>query len=633
MKNDLIFLIPETSHNETSLKSIINNHPEIRFISLVGIDLAGNDTDERIPIKAFLNDLDTFLNGVAAQTDGSSVTLPGIASLNNAKIDMMCDLNCNWYIDYNYENIDPICNKPIGTLRIPCFLYHNGNPVDSRHILKRSIDYFKSTILSLLSKNPNSLSSHGISFEDIEDINVTSATELEFWVKTPNDEAELEELSTSQVLHEQYWTRTKGSVRTALEQSLMLMDSYGLEPEMGHKEVGGVKAKIDDLGNLTHIMEQMEIDWRFSTPIQAADNELLVRNIVRETFRQNGLDVTFLAKPIDGVAGSGEHIHVGICLKLKNGKLINLFASNKNHFLSSIGYGSLMGILKNYEIINPFISSTNDSLKRLKPGFEAPICITTSLGVTIEVPSRNRTILIALIRDIINPMATRFELRSPNPHTNTYIAISVLYMSMIDGIKYALENNKDEDDLLAELSKSPGEPSIYLEKERAYRTEEDVFDFFCEDERIKYFGKAPATVYENLKAFEMYPDKLDVLKMGNVFNDSIINSFKISVIERWVTEIKNRIINSYMDEIRSYKMLHSLDKALDLDVTNWMNVNELRHYIMKDSYSNRCLFTKIKKSIIDKNYSSVSDFQLELEDKMNLLRTLYTNYRRNLLDV
>ena len=177
------------------------------------------------------------------------------------------------------------------------------------------------------------------------------------------------------------------------------------------------------------------------------------------------------------------------------------------------------------------------------------------------------------------------------------------------------------------------EPSIYLEKERAYRTEEDVFDFFCEDERIKYFGKAPATVYENLKAFEMYPDKLDVLKMGNVFNDSIINSFKISVIERWVTEIKNRIINSYMDEIRSYKMLHSLDKALDLDVTNWMNVNELRHYIMKDSYSNRCLFTKIKKSIIDKNYSSVSDFQLELEDKMNLLRTLYTNYRRNLLDV
>lgn len=633
MNNDLIFLIPETSHNETSLKSIISKHPEIRFISLVGIDLAGNDTDERIPIKAFLNDLDTFLNGVAAQTDGSSVTLPGIASLNNAKIDMMCDLNCNWYIDYNYENIDPFCNKPVGTLRIPCFLYHNGNPVDSRHILKRSIDYFKNTILSLLSKNPTSLSSYGISFEDIQDINVTSATELEFWVKTPNDEAELEELSTSQVLHEQYWTRTKGSVRTALEQSLMLMDSYGLEPEMGHKEVGGVKAKIDDLGNLTHIMEQMEIDWRFSNPIQAADNELLVRNIVRETFRQNGLDVTFLAKPIDGVAGSGEHIHVGISLKLKNGKLINLFASNKDHFLSSIGYGSLMGILKNYEIINPFISSTNDSLKRLKPGFEAPVCIATSLGVTIEIPSRNRTILIALIRDLMNPMATRFELRSPNPHTNTYIAISVLYMSMIDGIKYALESNKNEDDLLDELSKSPGEPSMYLEKERAYRTEEDVFEFFCEEERTKYFGKAPATVYENLKAFELYQDKIEVLKKGNVFNDSIINSFKISVIERWVTEIKNRIINNYMDEIRSYKMLHSLDKALDLDVTNWMTINELRHYLMKDSYSHKCLFTKIKESIVDKNYSSVSDLQLELEEKMNILRNLYTAYRKNLLDI
>ena len=54
----------------------------------------------------------------------------------------------------------------------------------------------------------------------------------------------LEELSTSQVLHEQYWTRTKGKVRTALEETLLLMEDYGFEPEMGHKEVGGVRAKL-----------------------------------------------------------------------------------------------------------------------------------------------------------------------------------------------------------------------------------------------------------------------------------------------------------------------------------------------------------------------------------------------------
>ena len=61
--------------------------------------------------------------------------------------------------------------------------------------------------------------------DDISEIVITSATELEFWVKTPNSDAELEELSTSQVLHEQYWTRTKGKVRTALEESFIINGS------------------------------------------------------------------------------------------------------------------------------------------------------------------------------------------------------------------------------------------------------------------------------------------------------------------------------------------------------------------------------------------------------------------------
>ena len=43
-------------------------------------------------------------------------------------------------------------------------------------------------------------------------------------------------------------------------------------------------------------------------------------------FRENGLDVTFNAKPIIGVAGSGEHTHFGVMAKLKSGKLVNLFS-------------------------------------------------------------------------------------------------------------------------------------------------------------------------------------------------------------------------------------------------------------------------------------------------------------------
>ena len=32
----------------------------------------------------------------------------------------------------------------------------------------------------------------------------------------------------------------------------------------------------------------------------------------------------------------------------------------------------LMGILKNYEVVNPIVSATTDAFNRLRPGFEAP---------------------------------------------------------------------------------------------------------------------------------------------------------------------------------------------------------------------------------------------------------------------
>lgn len=633
MNKDLLFTIPKKYHNKESLISIFEDHPEIKFVSLVGVDLAGNDTDEKIPSKLFLKDIDSFLHGTAVQTDGSSVVLPGIATLNNAKVDMIADLDCKWFVDYNYDFIDPLTNRPVGTLRIPCFLIHEDKAVDSRHILKNSIDTFKSNIFSLLKKYPETLNDLNIKFDDIDDLLLTSATELEFWVKTPNDKALIEELSTSEVLQEQYWTRTKGNVRTALEQSLLYMDEYGFEPEMGHKEVGGVKAKLTSSGQFDHIMEQLEIDWKFSDAMQAADNELFIRTLVKETFRRNGLEVTFLAKPISGVAGSGEHTHLSLSLKLKDGRIINLFNPTKNHFLSKIGYGSIMGILKNYEVMNPFISATTDSLKRLKPGFEAPVCIVTSLGQSPEVPSRNRTILAGLIRDPHNPLATRFELRSPNPFTNTYLCIASSYMSMLDGIKYALENDKTEDDLLAELSKKPGEEADYLEKSRAYRSEEDVFEDFTDSQRDEYFGVAPATVFENLSAFDKYPEKVEVLKVNSVFTDKLINSFKMATTKRWTTEITSRIIPSYTKDIRAAKQLHCCDKALDLDVSTWMTINELRHITMKDSYHRRSLFTQIKNAINESDFEKASDLQIKLDKNMSELNDLYSTYKKNLLDI
>jgi len=185
---------------------------------------------------------------------------------------------------------------------------------------------FKQEILDLIHRHPHAAEDLQLNPNDIEEVILTSATELEFWVQTPEDQANISALSASQVLQEQYWKRTKGLVRTAMERSLSILDRYGLEAEMGHKEVGGVKAKVDASGNFSHVMEQLEIDWKYAPALQAADNELIARTKIKEIFQSHGLDVSFMAKPIESVAGNGEHTHVGVSLKLKNGSYRNLFS-------------------------------------------------------------------------------------------------------------------------------------------------------------------------------------------------------------------------------------------------------------------------------------------------------------------
>ncbi len=630
MRTDLIYRIEAEELTKENLTKILKDHPEIKFISLGAVDLIGHETDTKIPVKGFLEDLDIFLYGYAAQTDGSSVFLPKIATLHNAKVDMKADLTVPWFIEYNMGLIDRDINKPVGTLKIPCYLYHDHLPVDSRHLLTRSIDYFKKSAMMMFKENPGLLREYNIKFEDLDEVELTSATELEFWVKSPSTHEDIEALSTSQELKEQYWSKTRGEVRSALEETLILMECYGIKPEMGHKEVGGVRPKLKDDGQFEGVLEQLEIDWKYASPKETGDQEIFVRNLVREVFIRHGLEVTFLAKPLENVAGSGEHTHISGTLRLKNGTRINLLHSMEEDFMTTLGYGALMGILKNYEIINPFVTSSNEAFKRLKKGYEAPITIVSSLGYEPKIPSRNRTILIGLLRDENNPMATRFELRSPNPHTNTYLCLASLLMSMVDGMDYA--KDKERDSLLKELSKEKNEDYPYLEKGRVYRTEKDVYDDFTDEEREDLFGQVPENVYENSRAFDLYPDKVRVLSKGNVFTPKLIESYNEALLYKWYTEIHHRIIPSLMDEIRSLRKRH-IDGEFIEDKLNCDKVMGLKIELMKSTSQGQGIFNQMRSALEKKDYESLSDLQKIMEKKMMDLRVAYKTYEDSLLDV
>lgn len=632
--NELIHIVPKEMHTPKKLEELLKNHPEIKFLSLVAVDLGNNHTDEKIPVEMVIDNTDKFLK-LGVQTDGSSVYLPRIADINNAKVDLVPDLKVRWFVDYNYDYILPESGLPVGTLIIPAYLMHDGKLVDSRAILQNAEHCMDKETKKLFKKYPELCKEFGISSaEDIDRIVLTTATELEFWVSTPDYKSDTEKLSASQTLKEQYWKRTVGPVRSALEEALIHLNRLGLEAEMGHKEVGGVPSKLAGSNVFTHIMEQLEIDWKYDEALQSADNEMFAKDYISDIFHKHGLKITFFAKPIEGVAGSGEHHHVGMAMKLKSGKLINLFtpADPKRQYLSTLGFGAFMGMLKNYEIINPFVTSTNDAFNRLKPGFEAPVCIVGSLGHSVDVPTRNRTVLCGLVRDLDSPLSTRFELRAPNPNTNSYLAIAAVYLSMLDGMEAVAKSGKSSDDLERDFSKKAGEHSFYLEADRQYRSEEDVFEDFTQEERNSIFGTPPATVWDNIRALQTNPDKRKILHRCDVFPESIIESYELSVLAQWTNEISGRIIPKNMQIVRDAAKLHSndMENVTDLDVVMWEKINSMRLYLMKDSLSNKSLFTRIREAVEAGNYDDVSAMQVELMLSIKKLTELYTEYRRNL---
>ena len=244
---------------------------------------------------------------------------------------------------------------------------------------------------------------------------------------------------------------------------------------------------------------------------------------------------------------------------LKNGKKVNLFApaDMKKDFLSVIGWGSLLGIMKNYDLINPFVSATTDAFMRLQPGFEAPTHAVASIGKDVLTPSRNRTVLLGLVRSENNSYATRFELRSPNPHTNTYLCLSAIHQCMLDGIDYALKSGKSTSELEAEFVKDFGVESDYLEKDK------------------------PATVYDSLSRFLQTDSMTEILCAGDVFNDMILTSYSHAMLDRWQYELLERIIPSNLTTIRTYVKKHTSQNTVDDDM--WNDIENLKLSLAKNS--------------------------------------------------
>lgn len=87
------------------------------------------------------------------------------------------------------------------------------------------------------------------------------------------------------------------------------------------------------------------------------------------------------------------------------------------------------GILKHARAFTAITNPTVNSYKRLVPGFEAPVNIAWS--------GANRSCLVRVPAK--RGLSTRIEVRNPDPSCNPYLAMAVMLMAGLDGIKNKIE--------------------------------------------------------------------------------------------------------------------------------------------------------------------------------------------------
>lgn len=216
---------------------------------------------------------------------------------------------------------------------------------------------------------------------------------------------------------------------------VLTMQELGLTVEAQHHEVatGG----------------QAEIDLRFDTLLKMSDQMCIYKYVVKNVAYRAGKTATFMPKPIFGDNGSGMHTHQSLW---KGGK--PLMAGDGYANLSQEGLWYIGGLLKHASALCAFCNPTNNSYKRLVPGYEAP--------VTLAYSARNRSAICRIPMYSSSPKAIRVEFRCPDPSANPYLAFSALMMAGLDGIENRIDPGEPIDKNLYDLPPEEAEQLSYV---------------------------------------------------------------------------------------------------------------------------------------------------------------------------
>ena len=389
----------------------------IELIDLKFTDLHGKW--QHLTVCTDLLEEESFTEGLAF--DGSSIR--GWKGIQASDMAMVPDPNTAW-VDpfYRHKTLSMICS-----IQEP----RTGLPYERcpRALAQRALDYLSSTGLAdmaFFGPEPE--------FFLFDDVRYNSSSGGAFYsvdtIEAGWNTGRLEEggnLAYKIQEKEGYFpVAPNDTAQDIRSEMLLLMGQLGIPIEKHHHEVAGAG--------------QHELGMKFAELIQAADNVMTYKYVVRNVAKKYGKTATFMPKPVFNDNGSGMHVHQSLW---KGGQPL-FFGEGTYANLSQTARWYIGGILKHAPAFLAFTNPTTNSYKRLVPGFEAPVNLVYSEG--------NRSAAVRIPLTGPSPKAKRLEFRSGDALANPYLAFSAMMMAGLDGIKNQIDPGDGEDRDLFELS-------------------------------------------------------------------------------------------------------------------------------------------------------------------------------------
>jgi glutamine synthetase len=374
----------EATLNETEQKAILGTSPSkeeilsrveaegVKFIDLQFTDVLGIVKSVTIPAGLFGHVIDG-----GQWIDGSSIA--GFMRIAESDMYLIPDLSTFAVIPWTRDDFT--------TARVICWVFlPNGDPFpgDPRGVLLRQL---------------KRLAKLGYTYK--------TGPELEFFLFQKNGE------NVAALPHDQagYFDFSTDLAYTVRKEMSLALAEMGIDVEASHHEVA---------------LGQHEIDFEYGDPIMTADRAVTFKYVLKATAQKHGLHATFMPKPLEGINGSGMHVHQSLGFLNEKG---NAFVDESDAYgLSRIAKSFIAGQLHHARGLCSVIAPLVNSYRRLVPGFEAPVYVAwarTNRSALIRVPA---------IRGG-HTEATRIELRCPDPSCNPYLAFAAMLAAGIDGIE------------------------------------------------------------------------------------------------------------------------------------------------------------------------------------------------------